>query len=150
MSIQVTATAQTGYIPTILIFTTETISDPAVDMTGLLHKHYSTSTSFIRVRCSSMIRPDYILLALQEGFDGVFVAADGTDCPFTENCTTLTGARMQESFELLKANGIDPRRLKMAAICSVCVEPFLKHTKTFSELLIKMHNEENETEEVTN
>ena len=78
------AVEQEEYFPSILIFTTEIISDPAVDMTGLLHKHYSTSTSFIRVRCSSMIRPDYILLALQNGFDGVFIAADGTDYSIIE------------------------------------------------------------------
>jgi coenzyme F420-reducing hydrogenase delta subunit len=137
---------QDQYIPKILIFTTEVISDPAVDMTGLLHKHYPTSTSFIRIRCSSMIRPDFVLLALQEGFDGVFIAADGTDCPFTEKCTSLTGARVEESFQLLKENGINPRRLKMAAICSVCVEPFLKHTFSFSNLLIKLHEEENLTQ----
>lgn len=134
---------QEMYIPKILIFTTEIISDPAVDMTGLLHKHYTTSTSFIRVRCSSMIRPDYILLALQSGFDGVFIAADGTDCPFTENCPTLTAARVEEAIQLLKDNNIDPRKLKMAAICSVCVEPFLKHTKSLSELLRKIHIENN-------
>ena len=135
------AVEQEEYFPSILIFTTEIISDPAVDMTGLLHKHYSTSTSFIRVRCSSMIRPDYILLALQNGFDGVFIAADGTDCPFTENCATLTAARVEETIQLLKDNNIDPRRLKMAAICSVCVEPFLKHTKSLSDLLRKMYFE---------
>ena len=141
MTIQVER--QVEYIPKILIFTTEIISDPAVDMTGLLHRHYSTSTSFIRLRCSSMIRPEYILLAIQNGFDGVFIAADGSDCPFTENCASLTAARVEEAIQLLKLNNIDPRKLKMAAICSVCVEPFLKHTKSLSDLLKKMHDEEN-------
>ena len=121
--------------PKILIFTTNLISDPAVDMTGLLHKHYSSSTSFIRVPCSSMIRADYVLLALQSGFNGVFVTADGGDCPYTEKCPEKTAERIQEAVELLEENNIDLNRLKMAAICSVCVEPFIKYVKDFSQKL---------------
>ncbi|MFX0208421.1 MAG: hydrogenase iron-sulfur subunit [Candidatus Hodarchaeota archaeon] len=121
--------------PKILIFTTNLISDPAVDMTGLLHKHYPSTTSIIRVPCSSMIRPDYILHALQSGFHGVFVTADGGDCPYTEECPEKTSKRIQEAFNLLETNNIDVNRLKMAAICSVCVEPFIKHVKDFSKKL---------------
>ncbi len=121
--------------PKILIFTTNLISDPAVDQTGLLHKHYTASTSLIRVPCSSMVRADFVLLALQSGFDGVFITADGGDCPFTEKCPEKTSDRIQEAVELLESNNIDVNRLKMAAICSVCVEPFLNHVKTFSEKL---------------
>ena len=124
--------------PKILIFTTNLISDPAVDQTGLLHKHYSPSTSIIRVPCSSMVRADYVLLALQSGFDGVFITADGGDCPFTEKCPEKTSDRIQEAIELLESHDIDVNRLKMAAICSVCVEPFLNHVKTFTEKLQKL------------
>ena len=128
----------TEFKPKILIFTTNLISDPAVDMTGLLHKHYSSSTSLIRVPCSSMVRADYILLALQSGFHGVFVTADGGDCPYTEKCPKKTSDRISEAIELLEKNNIDVNRLKMAAICSVCVEPFLNHVKTFNEKLIQL------------
>jgi len=121
--------------PKILIFTTNLITDPAVDMTGLLHKHYSSATSFIRVTCSSAIRPDYILLALQSGFHGVFVTADGPDCPYTEKCPEKTSERVGDTVKLLEENNIDANRLKMAAICSVCVEPFIKHVKAFSQKL---------------
>ncbi len=124
--------------PKILVISTEYISDAAIDLTGLLHKHYPTSTSIIRIPCSSMIRPDIILYAFKQGFDGVFVAADGTDCPFTEECVTKTGKRIDKALKLLKENGIEPKRLKMAAICSVCVKPFLNHInslyKTLKEL----------------
>lgn len=124
--------------PKILIFTTNLISDPAVDMTGLLHKHYPSTTSIIRVPCSSMIRPDYILFALQSGFDGVFVTADGGDCPYTNKCPEKTSERIRDALTLLEKSNINLNRLKMAAICSVCVEPFIKHVKDFSQKLASL------------
>jgi len=32
---------------------------------------------------------------------------------------------------------MDPARLKMAAICSVCSEAFVKHVKSFAEKLMQ-------------
>lgn len=133
--------AQKNNEPRILVFTTNLISDPAVDMTGLLHKHYPATTSIIRMPCSSMVRPDYVLLAFQSGFDGVFIAADGSECPYLEDCGEKTAKNVEKAIELMKENGIDPRRLKMAAICSVCVEPFLKHIKDFSKKLKELKEE---------
>ena len=38
---------------------------------------------------------------------------------------------------MLKEKGIEPAKLRMAAICSVCSEAFVKHMKTFTEYLVK-------------
>jgi len=124
--------------PQILIFSTNSISDIGIDLTGLLHIHYPATTSIIRLPCSSMIRPDFILWAFKKGFDAVFVAADGTDCPYMADCTDKTAKRITEAYELLKKNGIEPERLKMAAICSVCFEPFVKHVKDLYEKVKKL------------
>ena len=85
-----------------------------------------------------MIRPDYILHALKCGFDGVFIAADGTDCPYLRDCTDRTAKRVDAALKLLEKEGFNPVRLKMAAICSVCVEPFLKHITGFYFTLMKL------------
>jgi len=85
-----------------------------------------------------MVRPDYILYALKNGFDGVFIAADGTDCPFMKDCTERTAKRVDAAIKLLQKEGIEPTRLKMAAICSVCVEPFINHITNFYNTLIKL------------
>jgi len=121
--------------PKILIFSTDMISDLAIDMTGLMHKHYPPTTSILRVPCSSMIRPEIILYAFQQGFDGVFIAADGTDCPYTSDCVTKTGKRVDEALKLLSEHNIEPQRLKMAAICSVCVKPFVNHITSLYETI---------------
>jgi len=40
----------------------------------------------------------------------------------------------------MKEKGLDTARLKMAAICSVCSEAFVKHVKSFSEYLSQSSN----------
>ncbi len=126
--------------PKILVFSTEKISDPAIDMAGLLKLHYPPTVYTIPVPCSSTIKPRWILHALEQGFDGVFIAADGTDCPYGETCTETTGQLMSVTQQLMKDKGMDPARLKMAAICSVCSEPFVKHVKSFAEYLGSLKN----------
>ena len=127
--------------PKILVFSTEKISDPAIDMAGLLKLHYPSTVYTIPVPCSSAIKPRWIIHALEQGFDGVFIAADGTDCPYGETCTEKTGEIVSATQQILKDNGMDPARLKMAAICSVCSEPFVKHVKSFTEYLSKASKE---------
>ncbi len=127
------------YKPKILVFATEKISDPAIDMAGLLKKHYPGTVYTITVPCSSAVKPRWILRAFEKGFDGVFIAADGTDCPYSEKCSENTAALVTYTQNLMREKGIEPARLKMAAICSVCSEPFVKHVKTLYDNLIKLH-----------
>jgi coenzyme F420-reducing hydrogenase delta subunit len=124
----------------ILVFSTEKISDPAIDMAGLLKLHYPPTVYTISIPCSSGIKSRWILHAYDKGFDGVFIAADGSDCIFGESCTEKTGNLVSHTHELMKQKGIDPARLKMAAICSVCSESFVKQIKSFNEYLLKTLN----------
>ncbi|HNW49339.1 MAG: hydrogenase iron-sulfur subunit [Bacteroidales bacterium] len=124
----------------ILVFSTEKISDPAIDMAGLLKLHYPPQVYTIAVRCSSGIKPRWIMRAFEKGFDGVFIAADGSDCSFGESCTEKTGAIVEKTHIMMKEKGIEPSRLRMAALCSVCSESFVKHVKSFNELLLKPEN----------
>lgn len=126
------------YQPKILIFSTIYISDPAIDFAGLQHLHYPSTTAIIRLPCSSMFRPEYALEAIKSGFDGVFVAADGTDCPFREDCTKVTAQRVDEAMKLLEENGYEPQRIKMAALCSVCSEAFARLINDFYNQLKKL------------
>ena len=126
--------------PKVLVFSTATISDIGIDLAGSTHLHYSPSVVAISVSCSSGIRPEWIVHALEHGFDGVFVAADGTDCPFLADCTDRTGRVTAVAQDMMKARGISPERLKMAAICSVCAEPFVRHMDQFSRALMALES----------
>jgi F420-non-reducing hydrogenase iron-sulfur subunit len=117
----------------ILVFSTEKISDPAIDMAGLLKLHYPPEVYTISIPCSSGVKPRWILRAFESGFDGVFIAADGSDCPYGESCTEKTGQIVSQTHELMIQKNIDPARLRMAAICSVCSESFVRLLKSFNE-----------------
>jgi F420-non-reducing hydrogenase iron-sulfur subunit len=119
----------------ILVFATNNISDPGIDLAGSSHMDYPPSVLVIPVPCSSGIAPEWVVHALEAGFDGVFIAADGTDCAYLTDCTDRTARVVQRAQELLEKQGHDPRRLKMAAICSVCSESFVSHMENFNKAL---------------
>lgn len=121
----------------ILVFSTEKISDPAIDMAGLLKLHYPPTVYTIAVPCSSGIKPRWIMHAYDKGFDGVFIAADGSDCTYGESCTEKTGHIVGTTHQMMKEKNIDPARLRMAAICSVCSESFVKQIKSFNQYLLQ-------------
>ena len=121
----------------ILVFSTEKISDPAIDMAGLMKLHYPPTVYTITEPCSSGIKSKWILYAYEKGFDGVFIAADGSDCVYGESCTEKTGKLVTKTHELMKSQEIEPARLRMAAICSVCSESFVKQIRSFNDYLLK-------------
>ena len=121
--------------PKILVFSTEIVSDPGIDLAGRNKMHYPTSVFVLTVPCSSGIKPRWIVRALERGFDGVFIAADGNDCSLVRDCTARTAKIVATAQGLLKDKDVDPGRVKMAAICSVCAEPFQKYMKNFSAAL---------------
>ncbi len=133
-----------GFRPHILVFTSEKISDPGIDLAGLLKMHYPPYVYTISLPCSSAVKTRWILHAFKKGIDGIFVAADGTDCPFGTQCPDLTAKVITRSHELMKKNGINPSRLKMAAICSVCAEAFANHMRIFYDNLSKLGNVKDE------
>lgn len=126
--------------PRILVFSTNLISDPGIDLAGSSHLSYPPSVVAIPVPCSSGVKPSWILHALEAGFDGVFIAADGSDCSYVSDCTDRTGEVVRQAQELLERHGKDPRRLKMAAICSVCAESFVSHMNKFHQALSDLGN----------
>ena len=125
----------TGFRPTILVFSTNNISDPGIDLAGSRHLHYSAKVSTMSVPCSSGLKPGWILHAFERGLDGVFIASDGEECALLPDCAQRTARIAAQAQDLMRAQGIEPQRLRMAAICSVCAEPFVTHMREFSQML---------------
>lgn len=128
----------TGPEKRILVFSTNSISDPGIDLAGSAHLHYSTQVQVIPLPCSSGVRPEWIARALQKGFDGVFVAACGGDCAYLSDCTDRTGRVVRRAQDLLKSRGLNPKRLKMSGLCSVCADNFVAHMENFRKELSKL------------
>jgi F420-non-reducing hydrogenase iron-sulfur subunit len=130
--------------PKILVFSTDKISDPGIDQAGLRKIHYSPSVYVISMPCSSGIKPRWIMHAFEKGFDGVFIAADGHECSYSSKCAEHTNKIITDSQILMKKNQISPKRIRMAAICSVCAEPFASHMDNFSKILAALGSIKNE------
>lgn len=124
--------------PRILVFSTNNISDPGIDLAGSRHLHYSAAVSVLAVPCSSGIKPSWILHALQTGQDGVFIASDGEECAYLPDCAERTAHLVTQAQQLMAEQGLEPQRLKMAAVCSVCAEPFAKYMREFAEALAQL------------
>ena len=124
-----------NYKPKILVFSTDKISDPGIDQAGLRKIHYSPAVYVISLPCSSGVKPRWIIHALEKGFDGVFIAADGHECSYSSKCADHTNQIILDAQALMAANNINPKRIRMAALCSVCAEPFANHMENFSKIL---------------
>ena len=127
--------ADEAYKPKILVFSTDKISDPGIDQAGLRKIHYAPSVYVISLPCSSGVKPKWILHALEKGFDGVFIAADGHECSYSSRCADHTNQIILDSQALMTEKGINPKRIRMAALCSVCAEPFANHMENFGNIL---------------
>jgi coenzyme F420-reducing hydrogenase delta subunit len=130
----VSSTGSNG-TPKILVFSTNAISDPGIDLAGSAHLHYSTAVQVIPLPCSSGVKPSWIVHALERGFDGAFIAACGGDCAYLSDCTTRTGALVARTQTLMKEHGISPKRLKMSGLCSVRADNFVSHMNKFQQEL---------------
>lgn len=126
------------FVPQILVFSTNNISDPGIDLAGSAHMHYSPGVRVIGLPCTSGIRPSWILHALETGFDGVFVASDGDECAYLPDCSKRSSRIVGQAQAAMRERGIDANRLRLAAICSVCSEPFTKHAQQFSSALVAL------------
>ena len=92
--------------PRVLVFSTNGISDPGIDLAGSLHMHYSPEVVVISLPCTSAIRPSWILYALEQGFDGVFIASDGEECAYLSDCAKRSAQIMDQAQDLLAEHGI--------------------------------------------
>ena len=127
-----------SFEPRILVFSTNNISDPGIDLAGSSHMHYSPGVMVMGLPCTSGIKPAWIAHAIKQGFDGVFIASDGDECALLPDCAERSSRIVAQAQELLKAAGHSPGRLKLAAICSVCAEPFTKHVQQFAKALVAL------------
>ena len=102
-----------GFEPKIVAFTCNWCSYAAADLAGTSRIHYPPNVRTVRVMCSGMVDPIFVLRALETGFDGVLIAG----CHFGD-CHYVSGnVRAQERVEtirrLLHTLGLEDERLKL-------------------------------------
>jgi F420-non-reducing hydrogenase iron-sulfur subunit len=120
--------------PKILILATLSGGYAGADSTGQAHMDYPANTYVLPVMSPVMFPPEFFVRAFENGIDGIIVMYSGTDSPYKVEADG-TAALINRTYGLMKTRGIDIRRLRLAAICTVCVKPFLKEVNQMSDLL---------------
>lgn len=120
--------------PKILILATLAGGYRGADSTGQSHLDYPPNTYILPVMSTAIFRESFYLQAFERGFDGIIVMYSGTDSPYKGE-SDRTAEIVNNTYNLMKEREIDARRLKLAAICTVCVRPFLNEVNKMNELL---------------
>ena len=120
--------------PKILILATLSGGYRGADAAGQSHLEYPPDTYILPVRSAAIFPEDFYLRAFERGIDGIIVMYSGTDSPYKVEAEG-TAKLINRAYALMKERGIDIRRLRLAAICTVCVKPFLKEVNQMNDLL---------------
>jgi F420-non-reducing hydrogenase iron-sulfur subunit len=118
----------------ILILATLSGGYRGADAAGQSHLEYSPNSYILPVRTAAMFPSDFYLNAFRKGFDGIIVMYSGTDSPYKGE-SERTAEIINKTYILMKEHGLDTRRLRLAAICTVCVHPFLNEIQKMNTLL---------------
>ncbi|MEJ2013204.1 MAG: hydrogenase iron-sulfur subunit [Anaerolineales bacterium] len=118
----------------ILILATLSGGYAGADSVGQLHVDYAPNTYILPVMCPSMFPEDFYLRAFERGMDAIIVMYSGTDSPY-KGGPERTAKLINGTYERMKTLGIDTRRLRLTAICTVCTKPFLKEVQQMNSLL---------------
>lgn len=99
--------------PKIVCFLCKWCTYAGADLAGTSRLKYPPNGVVIKTMCSSRIDPEHILLAFQQGSDGVFIGGcHPGDCHYqTGNYKTLRRVILLK--KMLQQMGIDPERLRL-------------------------------------
>ncbi len=106
----------TEFEPTLIAFVCNWCTYTAADLAGTQRLLYPANVRLIRLMCTGMVNPQYILKALLSGADGVLVSGcHPGDCHYI-NGNYKARRRIALLKEILGHFGIDPRRLRLTWI----------------------------------
>ena len=103
---------KSDFTPKIIVFACNWCSYGGADLAGVGRMQYPPSIRLIRLMCSGMVAPSYILRAFERGADGVLVTGCHIgDCHYSEgNHKALK--MMEKTRQIIELLGIDQNRLR--------------------------------------
>ncbi|MFH1060075.1 MAG: hydrogenase iron-sulfur subunit [Pseudomonadota bacterium] len=123
--------------PPVLILASEACAYPGANSVGQAHQAYADNTYIMRVPSPAVFPPRFYLDCLDQGFAGIIIMSCGVECPY-EGAYPALARRVDEAFQLMKARGLDLRRLRLTAICTVCNRSFLNEVKQMTGLTAEL------------
>jgi coenzyme F420-reducing hydrogenase delta subunit len=127
-------TALQGERPKILILASLSGGYAGANAVGQIRAGYPSDTYILPVVSAAMFPEEFYLRAFERGIDAIIVMFSGTDCPF-RGASERTAAIINQTYVRMKERGLDTRRLRLVAICTVCMKPFLKEVNEMNTVL---------------
>jgi F420-non-reducing hydrogenase iron-sulfur subunit len=109
----------------------------AADSVGQLHTDYPSNTYILPMISAAMFPEAFYLEAFEQGIDAVIVMYSGTDSPFRGDADQ-TAQIINRTYPLMKDRGIDTRRLRLVAMCTVCTAAFLREIQLMEGVLAEI------------
>ncbi len=125
------------FVPKILVLATEKCAYPGADAVGKAHLEYPSNVYILRVMSPVLFPEDFYLRSYSQGVDGILIAACGSDCPYHGAYDRLA-ARIDQLTSRMNAGGLQIERIRLTAICTVCIKAFLKEIALMSDHLYRL------------
>ncbi|RJP14027.1 MAG: hydrogenase iron-sulfur subunit [Candidatus Abyssobacteria bacterium SURF_5] len=124
--------------PTIVAFLCNWCTFTAADLAGTSRLSYPENVKIIRMMCSGMVDPLYVLKAFMEGADGVFIGGCWPgDCHYI-NGNLKARRRVALLTEILKQFGIEEDRFWLRWVAASDGVMFQEFSKQMTEKLRQM------------
>ena len=102
--------------PQIIAFCCNWCTYAAADLAGTSRVQYPPNVYIVRVMCSGMINPDYVLRAFEKGADGVIISGcHYTDCHYIDG-PVKCDAMFAKLERLLHTLGLEDERVRREMI----------------------------------
>ncbi len=124
--------------PQIVAFCCNWCTYAAADLAGTSRVHYPPNVKIVRVMCSSMVNPIYILKAFEGGADGVLVAGcHHSDCHYIDG-PVKCDATVDNLRKVLHVLGLEDARLRRELVAASEGVVFARIIKEMVEQLKKL------------
>jgi F420-non-reducing hydrogenase iron-sulfur subunit len=118
----------------ILILATESCAYPGANSVGQAHSNYPANTYIMRVRAPVLFPDHFYMDCFRKGISGIIIMSCGEECPY-DGAYHALAKRIDRVYQLMKAEAVDIRRLRLTAICTVCNRAFLKEVNDMNALV---------------
>lgn len=126
--------AAEDYLGKILILATESCAYPGANAVGQAHQSYPANTYILRVRAPVLFPEKFYLDCFAKGIAGLIIMSCGEECPYPGAYEALA-RRLDRIYGLMKARGLDLRRLRLTSICTVCTWAFLNEVQRMNQII---------------
>jgi len=127
-----------GFEPRIVAFVCNWCAYAGADKAGAAQTPYPANVRLVRVMCSGRVDPQFVLMAYDEGADGVLIlGCHPGDCHYKEQNLRMI-QRHRLLLRLLGQQGIEPERCRLDFVSAAEGEKFARVASEMTETIRRL------------